>query len=285
MDVIRHSDPDTFLAASAPMAARGAASASFFTTWAHALKRTPPSAAERLYLATCADGARMGAAIQRDDGPVIIGRSDAEAAAAFAADLARDMPELRGVVGSPKSAETFARTWRTLTGRPHRLRVRLLQHALTEVNDVPPVPGAARVATESDVEWLIDRQIEFIVEAGVPDPPERVREFLPRRVARGDFRIWDDDGAVAFAGFNDAAPEFARVAPVYTLPDRRGRGYATALVAELSRELIARGKRMLFLTTDAANPISNSIYARIGYRVESDDCAFDFVDIAAAAGS
>ena len=70
---------------------------------------------------------------------------------------------------------------------------------------------------------------------------------------------------------------FARVAPVYTVPDRRGRGYATALVAALSRELLARGKRRLFLTTDAANPTSNAIYARIGYRPQNEDCHFDFV--------
>ncbi len=97
--------------------------------------------------------------------------------------------------------------------------------------------------------------------------------MLPERVARGDFRIWDDGGRVAYAGFNDAAPDFARIAPVYTLPAHRGRGYATALVAAMSRELLARGKRKLFLTTDLANPTSNAIYARIGFRAENDDCA------------
>jgi predicted GNAT family acetyltransferase len=101
---------------------------------------------------------------------------------------------------------------------------------------------------------------------------------MPKRVTRGDFWIWDDGGPAAFAGFNDAAPDFARIAPVYTLPDRRGRGYATALVAAISRELLARGKRRLFLTTDVANPTSNAIYARIGFVAETDEYHFDFVD-------
>jgi predicted GNAT family acetyltransferase len=61
------------------------------------------------------------------------------------------------------------------------------------------------------------------------------------------------------------------------MPGARGRGYATALVADLARELLARGKRKLFLTTDIANPTSNAIYARIGFRAENDDCGFDFV--------
>ena len=105
-----------------------------------------------------------------------------------------------------------------------RLRVRLRQHVLTAVNDVPEAPGTARMATPADAEWLIDRQIAFIEEVGIPDPPERVRELMPPRIARGDFRIWDDGRPVAYAGYNDAAPDFARIAPVYTLPDCRGHG-------------------------------------------------------------
>jgi len=277
MRVVRHSDPDAFLEASMPIAERGEASASFFTGAAHTLKRTPPRGSERIYLATCSGEHALGVAIQRDEGPVLIGASDVAAAVAFADDLAQDWPQLQGVMGAAPGCEAFARRWFEVTGRPHKLRVRLRQHALTAVNDVPTAPGLPRVADSLDTEWLIDMHIAFINEVGVPDPPARVREFMPMRVARGDFWIWDDGTRVAYAGYNDAAPGFARIAPVYTLPDARGRGYATALVAELARELLARGKRKLFLTTDIANPTSNSIYARIGFRAENDDCGLDFV--------
>jgi predicted GNAT family acetyltransferase len=277
MHVTRHSDPDAFLAAAEPMVARGQASASFFIGWAHAMKRTPPSAGERVYLATVRDGATCGVAIRRDDGPVIIGQSDATAAIAFADDLAQEEPGLQGVVGALPAAEAFAERWRELTGRTRRLRVRLRQHALATVNDVPAAPGAPRTATEADIEWLIEGQCAFVAEVGVPDPPERVRALLPKRVLRGEYRIWDHDGRVAFAGFSDAAPDFARIAPVYTPPECRGRGYATSLVARMASELLARGKQRLFLTTDIANPTSNAIYARIGFLAENDDWHFDFV--------
>ncbi len=277
MPVTRHSDPDAFLAAAAPMAARGQASASFFIGWAHAMKQTPSAADARIYLATARDDANFGVAIRRDDGPVIIGQSDVAAATAFADDLARDSAGLQGVVGGLPAAEAFAQRWHALTGRPHRLRVRLRQHALVAVNDVPAAPGAPRIATEADTEWLLEGQCAFVAEVGLPDPHERMRAALPKRVLRGEYRIWDHDGRVAFAGFSDAAPDFARIAPVYTPPACRGRGYATALVARMSRELLARGKRRLFLTTDIANPTSNAIYARIGFRAENDDWHFDFV--------
>jgi predicted GNAT family acetyltransferase len=259
------------------MAARGRASASFFAGWAHAMKSNPPPAGEHVYLATWRDGDAHGAAIQRDEGPVVIGASDVGGAVAFARDLAGEQPGLQGVVGAPEGCDAFARTWRELTGRAHRLRFRMRQHALTAVNDVPAAAGGARIATEADVEWLIERQVAFIAEVGISDLPARVRQRLPARVAHGDFRIWDDGGSVAYAGFSDPVPEFARIAPVYTLPDRRGRGYATALVAQLSRELLARGRRTLFLTTDLANPTSNAIYARIGFRPEGDECHLDFI--------
>jgi hypothetical protein len=277
MPVTRHSDPDAFLAAAAPMAARGQASASFFTGWAHAMKRTPTAADVRIYLATVRDGATYGVAIRRDDGPVIIGQSDAAAATAFADDLAQEEPGLQGVVGALPAIEAFAQRWHALTGRPHRLRVRLRQHALVAVNDVPAAPGAPRIATEADTEWLLEGQCAFVAEVGLPGPHDRMRALLPQRVLRGEYRIWDHGGRVAFAGFSDAAPDFARIAPVYTPPECRGRGYATSLVARMSSELLARGKRRLFLTTDIANPTSNAIYARIGFRAENDDWHFDFI--------
>jgi predicted GNAT family acetyltransferase len=276
--VVRHNDPDAFLAAAAPIRARGAASASIFTSAAHAARRAPPGPDERIYFATCAGEGVFGVAVQRDDGPVILGASDTGAAVAFADDLADDWPALKGVMGGHDAANAFAQRWRLHTRAEPVLRVHLRQHVLVEVADVPAVPGAARHAGEADLPWLIDAQAAFFAEVGMPGTPERVHTWLPRRVARGEFRVWDNGGPVAFAGFNGAAPELVRIAPVYTFPGHRRRGYATALTAMLARELRDGGKRSVFLTTDVANPTSNAIYARIGFRPENDDYHFDFVE-------
>src|SRR5262249_2356519 len=161
----------------------------------------------------------------------------------------REWPALQGVVGAPPACDAFARTWREATGRGAVERVWLRQHTLISVADVPAVSGEAYISDEADVDWLLGGYLAFSAEVGMPDSHERARARMPARIVRGDFRIWMRDGPVAFAGFNDAAPEFARIAPVYTFPDHRGHGYATALVAALSRELLAAGKRRLFLTT------------------------------------
>jgi predicted GNAT family acetyltransferase len=52
---------------------------------------------------------------------------------------------------------------------------------------------------------------------------------------------------------------------VYTPKEHRGRGYASAAVAAVSRMLRDQGARVT-LFTDQANPVSNAIYQRLGYR-------------------
>ena len=61
-----------------------------------------------------------------------------------------------------------------------------------------------------------------------------------------------------------------RVGPVYTPPDGRRRGYAEAVTAAVTARALARGRRFCFLFTDLANPTSNGIYRRIGYRPVCD---------------
>ena len=82
----------------------------------------------------------------------------------------------------------------------------------------------------------------------------------------GGFALWEDEGrVVSVSGWGGPTPNGIRVGPVYTPPELRGRGYATALVAELSQSLLDGGRRFVFLYTDLANPTSNAIYERIGY--------------------
>jgi len=289
MPVVRHASPDAFLAAARPVLARDEAMASAYVAWAHGLTRNPPAGSEHVYLATFALGGEFGAAVRRGAGGIWVGRSDAAAAAAFAEDIfaARDaMPAaLQGVAGAMAACDAFARTWQTLTGRGRALRFHMRNHKLTQVETVAPPAGAARVASAADVAWLTDAQLDFMREIRLPDDPARMRALVPVRVERGQFWIWEDRGPTAFAGWTDAPPNAARIAPVYTVPDLRGRGHATALVANLSQRLLDDGRAALFLTTDVANPVSNSIYAKVGYRPLTDHFHFDFTGAPGADGA
>ena len=67
-----------------------------------------------------------------------------------------------------------------------------------------------------------------------------------------------------------------RVGPVYTPPELRGRGYAGAATAAASQAALDAGVRQVVLYTDLANPTSNALYQRLGYRPVEDRVIFSF---------
>jgi predicted GNAT family acetyltransferase len=69
----------------------------------------------------------------------------------------------------------------------------------------------------------------------------------------------------------------ARIGYVYSPPEWRGRGYATACVARVSQRVLDSGLQFCFLYTDLSNPTSNSIYRRLGYRPVYDVVAIGFL--------
>ncbi len=278
MQVTRHRATGAFLAAAAPVMARSAEATAGFRAWTAALDANPQEELAHAWLGTAGGGGGHGAALARRDGPLVFEGSDPEAAAAFARALAAEMPRLPGIVGALPACEAFARVWRERTGRRAVRRFHLRHHLLTAVAAVPVATGAPRIAGAADANWLVEAQFAFIVDAGVPDNPERVRAAIPARAARGEFWLWEDPAPVAYAGWSAAGPDAARIGPVYTCPPARRRGYATALVARLAQALLDAGRSRIFLMTDVANPTSNAIYARVGFRAGTDVHHFDFVD-------
>jgi predicted GNAT family acetyltransferase len=63
-------------------------------------------------------------------------------------------------------------------------------------------------------------------------------------------------------------PEFA-TAP-YTPPQHRRRGYGAAVTTACTHDALCGGAQHVVLFTDLANPTSNTLYQRLGYRPVSD---------------
>jgi predicted GNAT family acetyltransferase len=114
----------------------------------------------------------------------------------------------------------------------------------------------------------------FVRDVGLPrfgpDPTQPL-------IASGRLFFWVDDGnARAMVATTRETRSGCAVNTVYTPPQFRRRGYATAAVATLSEMLLESGRRFCCLYTDLANPTSNSIYAKIGYRPIRDDAEIAF---------
>jgi predicted GNAT family acetyltransferase len=195
--------------------------------------------------------------------------------------------ELPGVVGSMPEVEEFATQWAEHAGARALTHMRQGVYALEHVEPPRPVPGSVRVATSADRKLVLRWWLAFgeeVLHEGGPGR-ENAASMVDHRISSSvaGILLWEDEGEpVSFAGWGGPTPNGIRVGPVYTPPELRARGYATALTAELSQRLLDGrlfdgGRRFCFLYTDLANPTSNAIYERIGYRrvAESAEIQFD----------
>jgi predicted GNAT family acetyltransferase len=78
------------------------------------------------------------------------------------------------------------------------------------------------------------------------------------------------------ASATEATQNSSRIGPVYTPPEYRKKGYASACVATLSQQLLNQGYQACYLYTDLANPTSNHIYKTIGYQPVCDWNIYQF---------
>ena len=147
-------------------------------------------------------------------------------------------------------------------------------YALTDLREPTGVSGALRLAETADRSQLVEWVDAFVRETGVV--PQNAEAAVDLRMGRDQFWVWDDGAAVSMASVSDVASGTVRVQHVYTPAERRGSGYASACVAGMSRVMVDRGLGCV-LYTDLANPTSNRIYERLGYRFVCESAQVAFV--------
>ncbi|MFF0124236.1 GNAT family N-acetyltransferase [Streptomyces mirabilis] len=206
----------------------------------------------------------------------------AEGIDALAARLADEGYSFPGVGGPVDTAAEFAAAWERHAGARAQLRRSERLYRLGTLTPPTPVPpGRARVAGESDHALVARWYSEF---AGIFGRNERQDpdRWAESRLAYGGVTLWEtpDGTPVAMAGATPLIAGQIRVAPVYTPAPLRGRGYAGAATAEVSRAALAAGADEVLLFTDLANPTSNGLYQRIGYRPVADFADFAVYDFA-----
>lgn len=196
-----------------------------------------------------------------------------------ACDGPLDVP---GVLGPVALAAAFAEAWAERRAVPVSRTVQERVYVCTEVTRVSGVPGAMVKAGLDQVDLLVDLVARFREEAlpyEQPSTREQVADVVRRDLASdsGGLWLWEHAGrVVSLAGARGATRHGVRVGPVYTPPELRGHGYATALTATLTEHLLASGRRHVTLFTNLANPTSNAIYQRIGYVGVTDRDVYDF---------
>jgi RimJ/RimL family protein N-acetyltransferase len=174
-----------------------------------------------------------------------------------------------GVVGADATAHWFAEHARQMGATfeepiPQRL------HVLSAPPHYPGAQGAPRTVGVADAPLLFEWLAAFHREAVPHDPPPE-QANTEKAAASGRFLFWtNNDRPVSVAAISRRLRHAAAIAPVYTPPEQRGRGYAGSVTAALADRVFAEGKTAVCLYTDLRNPMSNRCYAKIGFRPYCD---------------
>lgn len=195
----------------------------------------------------------------------------------IAEHLATGEAKLPGVSAESGTAISFAEWWSASQRIRHRVTMRQRLYQLTDVTQPVGVPGRARWADVADAELLAQWTKAFNAEAIPGSPPGDVTALVARHLVVRTLLIWDDGGPVSMAASTRSTPHGGSVSLVYTPPEKRGHGYASACVATLSQRMLESGKQFCTLFTNLDNPTSNRIYQRMGYRPLTDFLELRFI--------
>ncbi|MFI7103697.1 GNAT family N-acetyltransferase [Streptomyces sp. NPDC050161] len=202
--------------------------------------------------------------------PLTAGQADTLAARLAA--LGHSLPYVSADHGT---ATAFAGAWQRRTGAVPTLSKRIRLYRLGALTPPQPLPeGRGRVAGERDHEQLVRWCSEFC--AAVGEVP--AGSWAGSRFADRHFTFWEtpDGTPVSMAAVTSMVAGMVRVDPVHTPAHLRGRGYAGAVTAEVSRAALAAGATDVVLYADPANATSNALYQRIGYVPVTECSVYDF---------
>ena len=181
-----------------------------------------------------------------------------------------------GVVGDKEIADHFVENWCetqkvSISGKMAQQVYRLLR-----ISNIKIAPGNLRLAAEEDKSLLnrwahsFHRDVYSSSNLSVPED-----DIVPR-IDRREVFLWEHDVPVSMAAKSISTINGIRVNFVYTPPELRHRRYATSCVAMLCQEALDSGYKHCLLYADLANPISNSLYKKIGFEEVCDSAEYTF---------
>lgn len=226
------------------------------------------------------NGKTVSAALQTHKHNLIITYANPDILKELAHYLKTNAINFPGVVGPAWESEFFALYWSTLTKKNYKLAMGQKIYKLEKVDFLQTVSGEFRLATEKDLNLVHDWIWIFVIEC-LPEIERKDKGFwlssVEKSINRQRTYLWiKDNEPVSMAQAIRPTKNGIAVAGVFTPPDQRGKGYASAVVAHLSQKMLDNGKKFCVLYADLNNPTSNKIYQKIGYKEVVDSKYFLF---------
>ena len=197
--------------------------------------------------------------------------------------LTKNDPLIPGIFGFKEGAREFVKHWQEKREVKPFLEMHEKFHQLDQVNLNTLGSHSLEVATQKNSKLIADWNIKFLNEALPDSSPEEItsnQQRLPHLIQQQKiYLLSSNDKFLSMARKSGDTPNGQTISGVYTPPNLRNKGYGTEVVAKLSKLALDEGKKFCFLSTDLANPTSNRIYYKIGYRpiIDMDVWRFSYI--------
>lgn len=268
ISLVRHPDVHAFAERALPWLLQAEVEHNLILGIIEQLKATTTA---NVYLVTVEqDGHVVGCAFRTPPYKLGVTRMPHGAVSALVEDVGQVYEELPAVLGPAAQARAIAEAWAVCKQRNVRAGMRQRIYELRTVVFPAVMPsGELRLAGKRDFDLLVAWLGQFAGETRVATP--NMEAFAASHVKNKTVFLWEDEGeprtAALYAG---KTPNGVRIGFVYTPPEFRRRGYATACTAMVSQRALDSGNQFCCLYTDLSNPTSNDIYQRIGYTAVCD---------------
>jgi len=184
------------------------------------------------------------------------------------------------VIGEERTVKVFSSYWNKVTGTFSHEGMRQRIYELRTVQHIQHPQGTFRQAESDDLDLAIKWSKSFHDDCfGDSEPKVTDPHLIKTLVEEGNLYFWVNPTPLSMAGLTRPTAHGISISYVYTPPQFRRNGYASAVVTQLSQYVLDKGMKFCTLYTDLSNPTSNSIYQKIGYDVVADVMDVHFSEV------
>lgn len=209
------------------------------------------------------------------DGVALIGHitlfeTNSESALSAFADLTNAFPSAFAVMGEQQRVSRFMDYYTAEAPRPRKIfREELFEQRSKERLDEPV--GGLRRATPEEVDLVVPIHAELATEETGVNPlevdPAGFRERCARRIQQG--RVWicvKDERLLFKADVISDLAEVNYLEGIYVSPEKRGQGFGTRCMKQLTNVLLTHTKSVCLLTKEEKSA-AQACYRKAGYKL------------------
>lgn len=196
-------------------------------------------------------------------------------------NIIKENVSVSGVTSKTDLAKRFAQAYTKRANMSYAAEKNMRIYTLEKISENVPQVGVLRKAEQKDLHFLPYWYNEFYIDCGFGRGNfEEIFLSVNEAIESKMLFVLEEDGVpVSIAAATRETVNGRRVAMVYTPPYFRKKGYASSCVAKVSQIVLDMGYKYAALFTDLSNPVSNSIYQKIGYRPVCDYDELKFASI------